>query len=112
MENITVEFFGKKLKIARKRNGLSQNDLAHKLHVTPTTINFYEKGHAYPTLDKFTKICTILDVCPDYFLSSSDDLSHKSLNLNDGQMESVMKFVSLIEEANKAAFLYNKSKEP
>ncbi len=41
--------FAEALKDARLKLGLSQTELARKIHVSFTTINRYENGHHLPT---------------------------------------------------------------
>lgn len=60
--------FGKKLEIALKWKGMTKTKLAEILKVHKTTISDWTKGKANPTLEKFYRICLILDETPNYFL--------------------------------------------
>ncbi|WP_422804601.1 helix-turn-helix transcriptional regulator [Tetragenococcus halophilus] len=42
----------KRLKVARKNAGLSQNEVAEKLHISRQAISQWENGRSYPDLDK------------------------------------------------------------
>lgn len=97
---MTLDFFGEKLKAIRKSKRLTQLDLSKRLNVSKGTVSAYEQGLSYPSIETLVKICEILDTSSDYLLGISDDLPFKLGGLTDGQMESVLQFVSLIERAN------------
>lgn len=103
-KTITTEFFGIKLKAARKFKHMTQFDLAVKLDVSEKTIAGYEQANSYPPLGTFIKICSVLDVSPDYLLSTSDDFPFKMLDLDEEQMENIMSFIALIELSNAVSF--------
>ena len=65
--------FGSRIKNARENKNLSQQQLADLLDVTDGTISNYEKGVAFPRWEAIKKICSILDVDPNYLFW--DDLS-------------------------------------
>ncbi|QGM92132.1 helix-turn-helix domain-containing protein [Enterococcus faecalis] len=97
---MTLDFFGEKLKAIRKSKRLTQLDLSKRLNVSKGTISAYEQGLSYPSIETLVEICKILDTSSDYLLGISDDLPFKLGGLTDGQIESVLQFVSLIERAN------------
>lgn len=53
--------FGDKLVALRKKNGLSQEDLAAKLNVSRQSVSKWESNNTYPETDKIIQICTIFD---------------------------------------------------
>jgi transcriptional regulator with XRE-family HTH domain len=59
--------FNKKLYELRKKEGLSQDELAYKLNVSRQTISKWELGESTPDLEKLT-------VLSDYFKISLDEL--------------------------------------
>jgi len=59
--------FGEKLKIARKKAGMSQTDLASKLDVNRVSISNYEQNKNEPTFANVKKIISILKLPDDYF---------------------------------------------
>lgn len=98
---MNLEFFGGRLKSIRKAKRLTQLDLANRLEVSKGTVSAYEQSLSYPSLETLVKICAILDTSADFLLGISDDLSFKMGGLTEEQMESILQFVSLIENANK-----------
>jgi transcriptional regulator with XRE-family HTH domain len=49
-----------KLKEAREAKGLTQEDVADELKVTPMLISYYERGMAMPPGDKLIHLCQFL----------------------------------------------------
>ena len=51
--------FGKKLKMLRKKNRLTQANLAKKLNISPSTIGMYEQGRREPDSAMLVKIADL-----------------------------------------------------
>lgn len=54
--------FGKIVKIARVKKGLTQRELAKYVKVTPESISYYESGKKHPSFDKIKTICEVLNL--------------------------------------------------
>jgi len=54
--------FGKKVKAARLEKGLTQQDLAKIVEVTPESISYYEAGKKHPSFEKIKIICRVLNI--------------------------------------------------
>jgi len=59
---------GERIKEARKKKNLSQQDLGNLLGVSKVSICGYEKGVRIPTMENFLQLIDILDLSPDYLL--------------------------------------------
>lgn len=57
--------FNNKLYDLRKRNGLSQEELANKLNVTRQTISKWELGESTPDMEKLIMIRDLFDISLD-----------------------------------------------
>lgn len=64
--------FNVKLQTLRKQNGLTQEDLAAKLHVSRTAVSKWESGRGYPNLDSLKEIAKLFDVTVDELLSGEE----------------------------------------
>ncbi|MBE7089381.1 MAG: helix-turn-helix transcriptional regulator [Clostridiales bacterium] len=53
-------------------SGLSQKEIAMRLHVSQQTVSKYMKLDIFPALDTFANLCKILDVRSDYILGLCD----------------------------------------
>ena len=77
---------GERIKEARKKKNLSQQDLGNLLGVSKVSICGYEKGVRIPTMENFLQLIDILDLSPDYLLGRdvncvSDDESQYNVKL-------------------------------
>lgn len=52
------------IKHLRKAKGISQKDLADKIHLTKSAYSRLESGHTKMTIDRFHELCKALDVSP------------------------------------------------
>ncbi len=59
---------GKKIKLARVEQDLTQVDLAKRINGLQKTISLYETGQAVPTLEALLKIAKVLKKSPAHFL--------------------------------------------
>lgn len=67
--------FGKYIAEKRKEANLTQEELANKLYVIPTTISKWERGITYPDITMITKLCDILNISEHEFFMACDDES-------------------------------------
>ena len=69
MENEDFEFrkkIGKKVKLARNKLGLTQEQLAEKLSLSTRYISQIERGISFGTASTIINICKTLDISADY----------------------------------------------
>lgn len=64
---------GNKLAEARKKQNLTQEQLAERLGVTRQAVSRWESDTAYPETDKIVRMAQILDVSCDYLLQDGVD---------------------------------------
>ncbi len=61
-----------RLKSARKRLKLTQEDLASRVNTTKGTISNYENGHSTPSNEMLVLLSNCLEITTDYLLGKSD----------------------------------------
>ena len=66
---------GEKLKAARNKAGLSQEELAKKLCVSRQAITKWENGRGTPDIENLKALSALFDVSVDYLLSEGRDFS-------------------------------------
>ncbi|MDF2540967.1 MAG: transcriptional regulator, family [Herbinix sp.] len=66
-----VKGFDERLMKVRKELGITQEDLARKIGVTPQAISKWERGISFPDIDLLSHICELLGYSADYFLGVS-----------------------------------------
>lgn len=65
--------FGKYIAEKRKGVGYTQEELANKLYVIPTTISKWERGVSYPDITVITNLCKELNISEHEFFTACDD---------------------------------------
>ncbi len=70
--------FGKYIAEKRKELGLTQEELASKLYVIPTTISKWERGITYPDITVITNLCKELNISEhEFFIACDDEVENK-----------------------------------
>ena len=69
---------GKKIKVFRKKKGLSQDKLAEIINIEMKSLSRIESGHNYPQCENLIAICTALDIEP-WQLYFSENKKEKEL---------------------------------
>lgn len=54
--------YGARIKAARLEKGLTQQDLAKIVEVTPESISYYETGKKRPSFEKIRTMCRVLNI--------------------------------------------------
>lgn len=79
--------FGTKLKQARQKAKLSQEQLAEKLSVSRSAVAKWETDKGMPDIDNLKAISQLLDISIDYLLAEDEQISFQTIkepiNLND-----------------------------
>jgi transcriptional regulator with XRE-family HTH domain len=71
---------GKRIKIVRQRSGLTQDQLAEQVGLSPKYISGIERGVENPSMDILLRVAKILGVEPyDLFLFGESEESEKTL---------------------------------
>jgi transcriptional regulator with XRE-family HTH domain len=60
--------FGERLVYARKKMGLTQDDLSRMSGIARTSVCSFETGDREPSMKSFRKLCVALKVSADYLL--------------------------------------------
>lgn len=83
MGKFMIRCMGERIKLARKRQGLTQQELGELVGLNEKTISLIENDNALTRLDTLIKICDILEVSPNYLLldSSKNALSEEASRL-------------------------------
>ena len=87
------------IKYFRMRDGLSQRELAAKLHVSPSTIGMYESGQRFPTQE-------VEEALADFFNVSLDVL--RGIAVENSYTENVRAFAALDEATQRRLLAYYK----
>lgn len=74
---------GKRIQRRRKELGLTQDEAAERLQISNNHLSTIENGKGNASLKLFCKICTLLDVTPDYLLTGQVHAADMPKNIAD-----------------------------
>jgi transcriptional regulator with XRE-family HTH domain len=101
-----MSIFGRRLKEARLKAGLSQEQLGIEAELDPASasarMNRYELGKRVPNFELVDKIAVLLDLPVSYFYTTDEDMAQLLLKLHrlsKTKRQKVMQFV--IEMSDK-----------
>jgi transcriptional regulator with XRE-family HTH domain len=67
--------FGARVRLERKRAGLSQQQVAEQIGVTGPTISALENGHRGPSIEALCRLAAVLNVPPGVLLPPLEELN-------------------------------------
>ena len=68
MNSMDQKAIGRRIKAARERKGLTQEELAEKVDLSPMHVSVIERGVKLPKLETLINIANVLDVSADVLL--------------------------------------------
>ena len=63
---------GMRIASLRQGCGLSQAELARRLHISPSTVGMYEQGRRIPDLNVLIAMSDVFEVSLDYLITGSE----------------------------------------
>ena len=75
------ETFGQRLSRLRKEKGLTQEDIASRITISPQAVSKWENGNSEPDLDTLNKLADILNCSVDSLLGREEK------DINDSDIE-------------------------
>ncbi len=102
--------FSQKLTALRKREGLSQEQLADRLGVTRQSVSKWESGSALPELVKLISLSDIFGVSVDYLVKDvleEDAPGHRSAGSEDGTARLERKVEDLARYVRGSVYAYD-----
>lgn len=83
--NLNEQFIemGKRIKMRRKEFRIRQGELAEKIDISTNHMSAIENGRERPSLEIFIKICTELNITPDFLLLGCIHPNNISQNIVD-----------------------------
>ena len=81
-----METFGQRLVASREKQNLSQKELAERLGITPTRLNYWEKDKREPAIEMIKLIAQILDIDTNYLIGYQPQ-NKKAPSLSDEAMK-------------------------
>ncbi len=95
---------GTRLKEARLRWELSQEDVAKDIGIHPVTISKYERGAQDPNARTLIDLARIYDVSVDWLLTEHEDIIHHNPLQREARKRVVISFSSLVLRVVEGTF--------
>ena len=112
MENKSISTFAKNFKYYRKRQGLSQYDIANMTSISQRMISHYERENILPPWDRLELLANALNVKISQLFENHSHKEEKSDNLSDIDPRSVKKLRDILslpyEDRNDLYRILNK----
>ena len=71
---------GEVIRTYRKKQNLTQEEMANRLGVSAPAVNKWENGSSLPDISMLTPVARLLEITPDILLSFQEDVSQEEIN--------------------------------
>ena len=95
---------GKRIKSAREKKGLTQEQLAEQVNLSPMHISVIERGNKLPRLETLINIANVLDVSADILLQ---DVVNNQIKLHTSEASNLMAQLSREDQRRVLAALHS-----
>ena len=95
---------GKRIKSAREKKGLTQEQLAEQVNLSPMHISVIERGNKLPRLETLIKIANVLDVSADTLLQ---DVVNNQIKLRTSEASNLIAQLSRKDQRRVLAALHS-----
>jgi len=89
--------FGSTLKVLRKKNKMTQKELADKIGVTKSVISYYELQERAPSPDVLVKFSQIFHVTTDFLLGIEKKHTLDVSNLSSDEISLIQQMINHFE---------------
>ena len=95
---------GKRIKSAREKKGLTQDQLAEQVNLSPMHISVIERGNKLPRLETLINIANVLDVSADILLQ---DVVNNQIKLHTSEASNLIAQLSREDQRRVLAALHS-----
>ena len=71
---------GEVIRTYRKKQNLTQEEMANRLGVSAPAVNKWENGSSLPDISMLAPVARLLEITPDILLSFQEDVSQEEIN--------------------------------
>ena len=99
-----IETIGSRIAGLRRQAGLSQSDLARRMHVSRASVQSWECGENYPSTDNLISLAKVFHVSTDYLLDISTAKTVDLETYSDREQGIVFRLLQYFDEAVSAVY--------
>ena len=92
------------IKYLRKRNNLTQAEVAKRIGVSASAMAMYERGDREPSIDTLNKLCQVFNTDMDTLVGRAKKTTPEEPKLSEGE-EELLKLIRLMPSDMKALYL-------
>lgn len=93
-EELDLKYFGNKIRLIRKLEGLTQEEFASKIHTNKSNISFYEIGKGTMTSADLKEICNTFGYSADWCVGNIEKCIRRKPNIIINELE-IKQFIEL-----------------
>lgn len=97
---IDYKDLGSRIRLLRRKQGLTQEELAEKCDISASFMGHIERGSRIASLETLVALCNALQASPQYLLSASLDsfVEHMPENLSRADRSKLSAFLRLAQD--------------
>ena len=97
---------GQNIALARKKKGISQEELSNQLNVSRQSVSLWETNQTVPTIEKLKELSILLDVGVDHLLGlQTEEKEEFSSPINDAKKRDEKTFIIICTISTLLGFL-------
>lgn len=84
-----------------EKNGITQAELARRVHLTRSSINSWEQELSYPSIDSLCSLADVFHVSVDYLVGFSKRMSINIENYTEREQEMILGMLKYFDETHE-----------
>ena len=92
---------GMRIREVREQSGLTQEELAKRIHVSRSSVESWECGQTYPSIDNCVALSKIFHLSTDYFFSAVPCKRVMLDQLSEREKQMVYEMLAFFDEEKK-----------
>ena len=94
---------GKRIREVREQSGMTQEELARRVHVSRSSVESWEIGQTYPSLDSCVALSKTFHVSTDYFFSQRPSKMLILDSFTERETQMIYKMLEFFDEEKRDA---------
>lgn len=92
---------GMRIREVREQSGMTQSELAKRIHVSRSSVESWESGQSYPSIDSCVALSETFHLSTDYFFASKASKQLILDDLSEREMKMLLDMLAFFDEEKK-----------